>query len=399
MINWEQIKEEIIMATYKARDFLVTKHFALLPMRAECEKLIWFKSYFKISYLYPSDRPNGFFLIEKILTFEQMQDLEFTLALRRIELERGEKLKREINPQELQSAEMHDFFFIKENLREKIFGQDEVLEEIVKKVFRKSFSLSSDEKKPLSFFWAGPTGVGKTETALELSRNLNYPFIRLDMSEYMQTQNVARLIGAPPGYIGYSQPGVLTPYSARPVIILVDEIEKAHPDIYHIFLQMLDYGTLTDGRNQKLDFSNAILIMTSNVGARELTARRPGFQETEKQIFESREERVATVKAAMEKEFSPEFLNRLSSVQVFNSLSPEVINKIVDSKIKDILAAIKNQYGVSVKLKKETKEKIYSESFDVFFGARPVGRALERHLLEPACEKILIEKVKDNIEL
>lgn len=414
MLYWELTKEDLV-SRRKRQALKVRRRFAFFPVIAENHKRVFFKSYFLVSYRFFDFALNINDTIYKKLTLEQMDEIERLATGAETPKPESEQPAQKEGPdqndkgswffpktalrEEKAEETKKDFLKIKENLLKKIYGQDEIIEGLMKKVMRKEFSLSTDAKKPLSLFWAGPTGVGKTETALQLAKNLEYQFVRLDMSEYMHDHNVSRLIGSPPGYVGFSQPGVLAGYHNCPCIILIDEIEKAHPDVYHIFLQILDYGTLTDGRNQKMDFSKAIVIMTSNVGARELSARKPSLIQTSDFSIESKLDRITLVKAAMDRVFAPEFINRLSLVQVFNSLDEETICRIVDGKIKDVLEAIKEKYSVEVVLKAETREKIYKDSYDVLMGARPVLRALEKHLLEPVCEKIFLEEDVQIIEL
>lgn len=279
-------------------------------------------------------------------------------------------------------------------LKTQIIGQDAAIEKLVKAIKRSRLGLKDPEKPIGSFIFLGQTGVGKTELAKALARNMfdsEEALIRLDMSEYMEKFTVSRLVGAPPGYVGYEEGGQLTekvrrkPYS----VILLDEIEKAHPDIFNIMLQVLDDGILTDGLGRRIDFKNAIVIMTSNVGVRELKnfGTGVGFS-TNSRDSQSEEMMRSTIEGAMKKVFRPEFLNRIDEVIIFNELEKEHILTIIDLNLKSVFARIEEK-GFKIELSQAAKEFIAEKGFDKQFGARPLQRALQKYLEDPIADMIL----------
>ncbi len=281
-----------------------------------------------------------------------------------------------------------------EDLAGSVIGQDEAIKKVVKAIQRNRVGLK-DPKKPIgSFIFLGPTGVGKTELARMLAKNMfdsEDALIRMDMSEYMEKFTVSRLIGAPPGYVGYEEGGQLTervrrkPYS----VILLDEIEKAHPDIYNILLQVLDDGQLTDGMGRKVDFKNTLIIMTSNIGARQLKDFGDGVGfATASRIENSEENNKAVIEKALKRTFSPEFLNRIDDVIVFNSLSKDNIFAIIDILMTGVMKRIAS-LGFSVELSEEAKSFIADKGYDSQFGARPLHRAIQKYLEDPLAEEIL----------
>jgi ATP-dependent Clp protease ATP-binding subunit ClpC len=257
-----------------------------------------------------------------------------------------------------------------------------------------------DPKKPIgTFIFLGPTGVGKTELARALARHMfdsEDALIRIDMSEYMEKFTVSRLIGAPPGYVGYEEGGQLTervrrkPYS----VILLDEIEKAHPDIYNILLQVLDDGQLTDGLGRKVDFKNTTIIMTSNIGVRQLKdfGEGVGFA-TASRTENADENNKAVIEKALKRTFSPEFLNRIDDVIIFNSLSKENIFEIIDILMKGVMKRLTN-LGFSLELTEDAKSFIADKGYDQQFGARPLHRAIQKYLEDPLAEEILNMNIK-----
>jgi ATP-dependent Clp protease ATP-binding subunit ClpC len=279
-------------------------------------------------------------------------------------------------------------------LKGRVIGQDNAIEKLVKAIQRTRVGLK-DPRKPIgSFIFLGPTGVGKTELAKALA---NYLFdkddslVRIDMSEYMEKFSVSRLVGAPPGYVGYEEGGQLTekirrkPYS----VILLDEIEKAHPDVFNILLQVLDDGILTDGLGRRVDFRNTIIIMTSNIGARDLKDFGAGIGFTTKSKRENMDEIMkGTIQNALRKAFSPEFLNRLDDVIVFNSLEREDIHKIIDITLKNVFRRIE-VLGYNVELTERAKDFIAEKGYDPSYGARPLNRAIQKYLEDPVAEEIL----------
>ncbi|MCE3283466.1 MAG: ATP-dependent Clp protease ATP-binding subunit, partial [Chitinophagaceae bacterium] len=287
-----------------------------------------------------------------------------------------------------------------EDMREMVVGQEDAISKVVKAIQRNRVGLK-DPKKPIgTFIFLGPTGVGKTELARALARYMfdsEDSLIRIDMSEYMEKFTVTRLVGAPPGYVGYEEGGQLTekvrrkPYS----VILLDEIEKAHPDIYNILLQVLDDGQLTDGLGRKVDFKNTLIIMTSNIGVRQLKdfGEGVGFATANRQ--ENMDEaNKAVIEKALKRTFSPEFLNRIDDVVIFNSLTKENIFSIIDILMKGVfkrLAAL----GFTLEITDEAKDFIAEKGYDVQFGARPLHRAIQKYLEDPLAEEILNMSVKE----
>jgi len=276
----------------------------------------------------------------------------------------------------------------------KIIGQDDAIKKLTKAIQRTRAGLK-DPKKPIgSFIFLGPTGVGKTELAKELARFMfdsDDSLIQIDMSEYMEKFAVSRLVGAPPGYVGYEEGGQLTEKVRRKpyAVILLDEIEKAHPDVFNILLQVLDEGQLTDSLGRKVDFRNTIIIMTSNIGARQLKdfGQGVGFSTSAKTNQADSHSR-GVIENALKRAFAPEFLNRVDDVVVFNSLGKEEIFKIIDIELKSLFGRVHN-LGYEVKLTDRAKEFIADKGFDSNFGARPLKRAIQKYLEDPIAEEIL----------
>ncbi len=287
-----------------------------------------------------------------------------------------------------------------EDMKGMVVGQDEAISKVVKAIQRNRVGLK-DPKKPIgTFIFLGPTGVGKTELARALARYMfdsEDSLIRIDMSEYMEKFTVSRLIGAPPGYVGYEEGGQLTekvrrkPYS----VILLDEIEKAHPDIYNILLQVLDDGQLTDGLGRKIDFKNTLIIMTSNIGVRQLKdfGEGVGFA-TASRVQNAEENNKAVIEKALKRTFSPEFLNRIDDVVVFNSLDRTHIFNIIDILMKGVLKRLAI-LGFSLELTEDAKTFIADKGYDSQFGARPLHRAIQKYLEDPLAEEILNMSIKN----
>lgn len=286
-----------------------------------------------------------------------------------------------------------------EDMKAMVIGQDEAILKVVKAIQRNRVGLK-DPKKPIgTFIFLGPTGVGKTELARALARYMfdsEDALIRIDMSEYMEKFTVSRLIGAPPGYVGYEEGGQLTekvrrkPYS----VILLDEIEKAHPDIYNILLQVLDDGQLTDGLGRKVNFKNTLIIMTSNIGVRQLKdfGDGVGFATTARTQNQD-EANKAVIEKALKRTFSPEFLNRIDDVVIFNSLTQEHIFSIIDILMAGVFKRL-HTLGFSLELTNEAKKFIAEKGYDQQFGARPLHRAIQKYLEDPLAEEILNLNVK-----
>ena len=286
------------------------------------------------------------------------------------------------------------------DLQGAVVGQSEAISKVVKAIQRNRVGLK-DPKKPIgTFIFLGPTGVGKTELARALARHMfdsDDSLIRIDMSEYMEKFTVSRLIGAPPGYVGYEEGGQLTERVRRKpyCVILLDEIEKAHPDIYNILLQVLDDGQLTDGMGRKVDFKNTLIIMTSNIGARQLKDFGDGVGfATANRMENADENNKAVIEKALKRTFSPEFLNRIDDVVVFNSLNRENIFEIIDILMKGVMKRLTN-LGFSMELSEAAKNFIADKGYDSQFGARPLHRAIQKYLEDPLAEEILNMNIKN----
>jgi len=281
-----------------------------------------------------------------------------------------------------------------EELKGKVIGQEEAIKKLTKAIQRTRVGLK-DPKKPIgSFIFLGPTGVGKTELAKTLATYLfdkEDSLIRIDMSEYMEKFSVSRLVGAPPGYVGYEEGGQLTekvrrkPYS----VVLLDEIEKAHPDVFNILLQVLDDGILTDGLGRRVDFRNTIIIMTSNIGVRDLKDFGAGIGFANRAKADNMDEIMkSTIQSALKKAFSPEFLNRLDDVVVFNSLSKEHIFQIIDISLGKLFHRI-TDLGYKIELTDKAKDFLANKGYDQQYGARPLNRAIQKYLEDAIAEEIL----------
>ena len=287
-----------------------------------------------------------------------------------------------------------------EQLSGKVIGQEEAIKKLVKAIQRTRVGLK-DPKKPIgSFIFLGPTGVGKTELAKVLATYLfdkDDTLVRMDMSEYMEKFSVSRLVGAPPGYVGYEEGGQLTekvrrkPYS----VVLLDEIEKAHPDVFNILLQVLDDGILTDGLGRRVDFRNTIIIMTSNIGVRDLKDFGAGIGFATNAKRDNEEELMkSTIQSALKRAFSPEFLNRLDDVIVFNSLKREDIHKIIDLTLGKLFTRIA-ALGYNVELTEKAKDFLAEKGYDQQFGARPLNRAIQKYLEDAVAEEILKGEISE----
>ncbi|MBK9525287.1 MAG: ATP-dependent Clp protease ATP-binding subunit [Bacteroidetes bacterium] len=291
-------------------------------------------------------------------------------------------------------TESHRLVKMADELRGKVIGQDGAISKVVKAIQRNRAGLKDPNKPIGTFIFLGPTGVGKTELAKVIARYLfdsEEALIRIDMSEYMEKFAVSRLIGAPPGYVGYEEGGQLTekvrrkPYS----VVLLDEIEKAHPDIFNLLLQVLDEGVLTDSLGRKVDFKNTIMIMTSNIGSRQLKdfGQGVGFQ-TEAKTTQVDEHARGVIESALKKAFAPEFLNRIDDVVMFNSLSKEDIHKIIDVELVHLYKRVV-ELGYKLQLTDEAKDFISDRGYDVNYGARPLKRAIQKYLEDPLAEEII----------
>ncbi len=285
-------------------------------------------------------------------------------------------------------------------LEGKVIGQDDAIKKVVKAIKRNRAGLKDPNRPIGSFIFLGPTGVGKTQLAKELAKYLfdtEDALIRIDMSEYMEKFAVSRLIGAPPGYIGYEEGGQLTekvrrrPYS----IVLLDEIEKAHPDVFNLLLQALDDGQMTDSLGRKIDFKNTIIIMTSNIGARQLQdfGTGVGFG-TGAKLSQEEQERKGVIENALRKAFAPEFLNRIDDLIVFNALKKEDIHLIIDIELSKLFARV-TDLGYHIKLTDIAKDFIADKGYDEKYGARPLKRAIQKYLEDPIAEEIISANLKE----
>ena len=287
-------------------------------------------------------------------------------------------------------------------LRTQIIGQDEALTQLTRAIRRTRAGLK-DPRRPIgSFIFLGPTGVGKTEMAKALARYLfdsEDALIRIDMSEYMEKFSVSRLVGAPPGYVGYEEGGQLTEKVRRKpyAVVLLDEIEKAHPDVFNILLQVLDDGILTDSLGRRVDFKNTILIMTSNIGARDIKSS-GGFGFGDNTVQDKYKAMKNVIEEALKRVFNPEFLNRVDDTIVFHSLEKSHIMKIIDIATKDLFKRMSSM-NITIELNKPAKEFLAEKGFDPAFGARPLRRALQKYVEDPVSEEILKGKFSDGSKI
>ena len=287
-----------------------------------------------------------------------------------------------------------------ELIKGKVIGQDEAVAKVVKAIQRNRVGLKDPNKPIGSFIFLGQTGVGKTQLAKVLARELfdsEEALIRIDMSEYMEKFAISRLIGAPPGYVGYEEGGQLTEKVRRKpyAVILLDEIEKAHPDVFNMLLQVLDDGYLTDSLGRKIDFRNTIIIMTSNIGARKLKdfGQGVGFG-TSAKASQANANSKSIIENALKKAFAPEFLNRIDDVTVFNALEKEDINKIIDIELEHLISRIKG-LGYELNLSEQAKDYIADKGFDKEYGARPLKRAIQKHVEDALAEEIINSKLSE----
>ena len=299
----------------------------------------------------------------------------------------------------MEQSEMSKLSSLEKTIMSKVIGQQEAVQKIVKAIKRNRTGLKDPNRPIGSFIFIGQTGVGKTQLAKILARELfdsEDSLIRLDMSEYMEKFTVSRLIGAPPGYVGHEEGGQLTervrrkPYS----VVLLDEIEKAHPDIFNMLLQVLDDGFLTDSLNRKVDFRNTIIIMTSNIGARQVKefGQGVGFS-TAAKISQADEHERSIVEGALKKVFAPEFLNRIDDIVMFNALDKENIKGIVEVELEKLLERMKG-LGYSLRLTEKAKEFIAEKGYDKQYGARPLKRTIQRYIEDEIAEKIVLSEVR-----
>lgn len=304
------------------------------------------------------------------------------------EIERVIAQMAKIPPRNISSSDMDRLKRLEGELQQAVFGQETAIRSLVSAIKRARAGLGLAEKPTGSFLFIGPTGVGKTEVSKQLAAVLGVKFLRFDMSEYMEKHTVARLIGAPPGYIGFEQGGLLTdairkhPYS----VLLLDEIEKAHPDIFNILLQVMDYATLTDNNGKKADFRNVILIMTSNAGAMDMDKNVVGFGDRDKDA-------QSKGKDAINKLFTPEFRNRLDAVISFNPLPPVVMKQVVDKFIAELNTQL-NRKKVALTLTDEVRAWLAEKGYDARNGARPLSRLIQAEITDLLSDELLFGKLK-----
>ncbi|MCA1631977.1 MAG: AAA family ATPase, partial [Acidobacteria bacterium] len=287
-----------------------------------------------------------------------------------------------IPPKTVAGSERDRLRDLDRQLKAVIFGQDQAIAQITKAIKLSRSGLGQAEKPVGSFLFSGPTGVGKTELAKQLAAAMGVEFLRFDMSEYAEAHTVSRLIGAPPGYVGFDQGGLLTdavnktPYA----VLVLDEIEKAHPNLFNILLQVMDHATLTDNNGKKADFRNVVLIMTTNAGAHELSAGGMGFQTNDTGRGKGR--------GAIERTFSPEFRNRLDAWIAFDPLSFEVTELVVDKLVREVNAQLAEK-NVAVRLTEDARAWLARRGYDRAMGARPMARLIQQKIKEPLAEELL----------
>jgi ATP-dependent Clp protease ATP-binding subunit ClpA len=289
------------------------------------------------------------------------------------------------------------------DLKKVVYGQNAAIEALASSILLARSGLASPTKPIGSFLFSGPTGVGKTELAKQLARIMGVPLIRFDMSEYMEKHTVSRLIGAPPGYVGFDQGGLLTDAIRKQphAVLLLDEVEKAHPDVFDILLQVMDHATLTDNNGRQADFRHVVLIFTTNAGARDMTATKMGFGAAERnymvggtkvgeklESFDLDSTAGGDAKKAIERTFSPEFRNRLDGWIAFSSLPMEIVERIVDKQVDELRAQLREK-NVELELRPDARKWLADHGFSPQFGARPMARLIQQVLKKPLAERIL----------
>ena len=292
-----------------------------------------------------------------------------------------------IPPRSVEADDRQRLASLESDLKAKIFGQDSAVERVAQAIKMNRAGLGLPQRPIGAFVFAGPTGVGKTELAKQLAETLGVQFLRFDMSEYMERHTVSRLIGAPPGYVGFDQGGLLTDaiHQNPHAVLLLDEIEKAHPDLFNLLLQVMDHGALTDNNGRKSDFRHVVLIMTSNVGARELSRRMPGFGA-------AGDERFGDTDEAFKRMFSPEFRNRLDAKVDFAPLDPAIMGRIVDKFIGELRAQL-GERKVKIELTDAARGYLAKKGYDPMNGARPLGRVIQDEIKRPLTDEMLFGKL------
>ncbi len=296
-----------------------------------------------------------------------------------------------IPPKTVSSSDKDSLRTLERDLKMVVYGQDEAIETMASAIKMSRSGLGNEDKPIGSFLFAGPTGVGKTEVTRQLSLILGIELIRFDMSEYMERHTVSRLIGAPPGYVGFDQGGLLTesinkhPHS----VVLFDEVEKAHPDVFNLLLQVMDHGTLTDNNGRKADFRNVVIVMTTNAGASEMSRPSIGF---------THQDHSTDGMEAIKKLFSPEFRNRLDAIIQFRALDPAVITRVVDKFIYELEAQLQEK-GVTIEFEDSAREWLAEHGFDPKMGARPMARVIQEHVKKPLAEELLFGRLANGGQL
>ncbi|MEE8523447.1 MAG: AAA family ATPase, partial [Thermoanaerobaculia bacterium] len=304
------------------------------------------------------------------------------------ELERVLATMAQIPERRVKGGDRERLQLLESELKRVVFGQDRAIDRLVSAIKVARAGLRDPQRPIGSFLLTGPTGVGKTEVARQLAEVMGIYFLRFDMSEYMERHTVSRLVGAPPGYVGFDRGGLLTEgISKNPhAVLLLDEIEKAHPDVFNIMLQVMDHGTLTDTNGKQTDFRQVILLMTSNVGAREMAARAVGFGDSDGRAD-------AEGAKAVERLFSPEFRNRLDTRLQFAALTPEIMERIVDKFIKELQVQLR-QKKVRIRITDAGRKLLAAKGYDPAFGARPLARVIEDEIKRPLTDEILFGKLE-----
>ena len=304
-----------------------------------------------------------------------MRDIEAVVA----------KIAR-IPPKQVSSDDAEALRSLETDLKRVVYGQDEAIEALSASIKLARAGLREPNKPIGSYLFAGPTGVGKTEVAKQLASIMGVEMLRFDMSEYMERHTVSRLIGAPPGYVGYDEGGLLTDgVDQHPhCVLLLDEIEKAHPDLFNILLQVMDNGALTDANGRKVDFRNVVVIMTTNAGASDAAKNAIGFGAGKKDDEQDE---------AIKRLFTPEFRNRLDSIITFGGLTPEIIDRVVEKFILQLEVQLEDR-NVSIEISKPARDWLAKRGFDADMGARPLARTIQEHVKKPMAEELLFGELQ-----